>query len=234
MKKFVALVLALMLCLSLCACGGSGAGSPEKAVENAYAKYDSVQDMFEARGIDFEASLKQSMMDMAKGIKLKDLKDEFLDDWPDSISDMLGDAGDRISSLIGADKLGEYRTDMANAASLEEFVDLYVELYVLYYDTYLGEVRELSFDDDPDDDIVLEKVDQISVRELEGKDYNEAYAELAEDFADGDYVYLYELGDVEAIYSVAFVKTYSDSDTYSVDFDDGWYVIETSEGCFIF
>ncbi len=234
MKKFVALVLALMLCLSLCACGGSGASSPEKAVENAYAKYDNVKDMYEARGIDLEASLKQSLMDMAKGEKLKDIKDEFLDDWPDAFSWRFGDAGDKISSLIGADKLGEYRTDMANAASLEEFVDLFVELYVLYYDTYLGEVRELSYVDDFDDDITVEKVDQISVRELEGKDYNEAYAELAEDFADSGCVYLFELSDVEAIYSVAFVKTYSDSDTDSVDFDDGWYVIETSEGCFIF
>ena len=234
MKKVVALVLALMLCLSLCACGGAGAGSPEKAVEKAYAKYDNAQDMYAARGIDKEESLKQDIMDDIKDDGLKAIKDELLEDWPDRFIDILGDEGDNVASLIGADKLGDYRTKIAEAASPEELADLYVELFLLFYDTYLDEVRELSYDDNPNSAITVDNVDNISVRELEGKDYNKVMKKLSERIADGRWVYLFGVSDVEAIYSVAYVITYTDSETESVDFDDGYYVLETSEGCFLY
>ena len=233
MKRFVALVLALMLCLSLCACG-AGAGSPEKAVEKAFAKYDNVQDMYKALGMDFEAGLKKDLMDEFRDESLMDLKEDFLEDWPEIFSDMLDGEGDMVASLIGADKLEEYREKIEGAASIEEFVDLFVEVYMLYYDTYLAEVRKLSFYDDFDDKTVVEKVDNIVIKELEGEEYNEVLEDFAHDYTRADSVYLFDVSDIEAAYAVLFIITFSDGDTYAIDFDDGYYVLETSEGCFLY
>lgn len=233
MKRFVALVLALMLCLSLCACG-AGAGSPEKAVEKAFAKYDNTQDMYAALGIDKEASMKQQLMDMCKDYKLSDVKDAFLEDWPEAFSDTFYDDGDKISSLIGADKLDEYREKIANAESVEEVVDLIVELQILYYDTFYNEVREQSSFDSFTSESVVEKVDNICVRELEGKDYDDVVADFAKDYAKVSKVYLFGVSDIEAVYSVSFVITETNGSTENVDFDDDYYVLETSEGCFLY
>ena len=263
MKRFVALVLALMLCLSLCACG-AGAGSPEKAVEKAFAKYDNAQDMYKALGMDFEAGLKKGLMDELNGESLADLKDELLENWSEIFSRAVDGEDDMVSSLIGADKLDKYREKVANAASLEEFVDLFVEVYMLYIDTYLDEVRELNYFDSFTSESVVEKVDNICVRELEGKDYNErwynshkavnlnqivetlqreqCFVRLKKDARADSILFagqllsgmVFDVADIEAAYSVSFVITRSNAKTNNVDFDDGYYVLETSEGCFLY
>lgn len=233
MKKFVALVLALMLCLSLCACGGTGASSPEEAVENAFAKYDNTEDMYTAIGVDYQEFLMRVVTIGLKDADLENLRELFLKDWPDIFTQRYDSEGDKLSSLIGFDKLGEYRAKIENAETREELAEIHSELVILYLDTYLEEIRAKGAYESCGDDSVIEKVDQISVNELTGSEYDSVYAALSADLNEDTNAYLYTLEDVEAIYSAEFVITFISGNTRDFGVDDGWYVVKTSEGYFV-